>query len=619
MNNIEKVNINKIRFCFDELRCIFTLDQSFKIILVILSMSWIKNNPRYSNESFSVLKDLGEHGFGEKLRNLLEELEKKYPEFRGLLTGLIDSVYNYPDMNLNRKLRSTYEKIDSFGLTSKEEVKEFIKNIVSKDEYHTLNDTPESLANLIYRLLDFKKINRMAMYCCSTSKIALTIYENLRQSSIDKYLYYYGEEIVLTTTLISRLLMIIFEITDSEIRNNDVLVSDYHECREKYDLVITDMPQISYYEESLIYSDKRLKYGKPIRNSADWLFGQNALYHINDDGIGIIIGTKGTLVRNNEIEIRRRIIEEDLVECVITLPTNLYEKASTGVEMIIFNKKKPENRKKKVLFINASNESMRLNRLQHTITQEGINKISKCYKEGVEIEDFSKFIGTEKIMQFNYTWNPAEYLDFDVLKESLNDSVLLKDISQISRGVHIKKEELVKSDNEDAYYYLNIKNIEEGRVKYDSEMKVVNIKNDWIGKFDIIPNDILVTSKGWTLKFSIVEEDFKPAFLSSNLSRIRVDSNKYNPYVLLEFFQSEIGKKMIEGIQTGTTVKVLNNTQLERFEIPMFDIEQMNDIGKKIKNNRIEYESSIKEAQIRFETNRKEYTEKLKTLITKNS
>lgn len=619
MLRLEKHSMSNVRMCFEELRGFFTQEQALKVITVMLSIMWINNDQRYFNEQLKTLRNSGEYGFGYKLSKSLEEFENQYPEFKDLLTGLIDSVLNYPDKNVDRKLRIVFEIVESMNLNSQEEVKSAIKYVISLDEYHRINDTPESMAVLVFKLLNFDTIKRMAVYCCATSKIALTISENLRSRYSDKYLYYYGEEIVLTTTLISRLLMIIFGIRDSEIRNKDVLFYDYQEFHDRYDLVITDIPQISYPEEALNYHDERLKYGKPTRNSAEWSFGQNVIYHMDKDGIGIIIGTKGMLVRNNEVEIRRRIIDEDLIECVITLPNNLYEKSSIGSEMIIFNKKKPEERKNKILFINASKENMRLNRLQHTITEEGIEKITSCYKEGIEKAHFSRFVDTEKIKEFNYTLNPVEYLDFDVLKKSLNESVALKEIAQISRGLNIKKQDLVETNDEDAYYYLNIRDIENGRVKYNGELKVLNKKNEWIGKYDIRPNDIIVTSKGWTVKFAIVEEDFKPSFISSNLTRIRVDPRKYNPYVLLEFFQSEIGTKMIEGIHTGTTVMVLSIQQLERFEIPMFNIEQMNYIGEKIRDSRMEYENSIKEAQRRFEESKNEYTEMLTSHISKDS
>ncbi len=75
---------------------------------------------------------------------------------------------------------------------------------------------------------------------------------------------------------------------------------------------------------------------------------------------------------------------------------------------------------------------------------------------------------------------------------------------------------------------------------------------------------------------------------------------------------------MIDSLQTGTTVKVLNNSQLEKFEIPVFDIENMNIVGEKIKSARSKYENSIKTAKRKFDESKHEYRELLSEFIIKS-
>ena len=368
----------------------------------------------------------------------------------------------------------------------------------------------------------------------------------------------------------------------------------------------------------IIYSDKkqnsndpRLTYGIPTRSSADWAFAQNLVYHLNANGKGVLLGTKGTLVRSNEADIREGILKDKLIECVITLPDNLYEKTGIGTEMIIFNKNKTDDRENKVLFINASNYTYRLNKNKHAITNDGINKIIECYRYGFEEESFSRFVDLEKIKEYNYTLNPKEYLDFDALKNLFDKSVTLKDVAEIIKGVQVSKEDLEELSKQPNYYLINIKDIENGKINYDETSMLTYKKKEWIGKFDIKPNDIILTSKGSTVKFAIVGDDFRTAFISSNLTIIRVNPNKYNAYVLYEFLQSEVGARMIDGIQTGTTLKLLNNAQLGKIELPVYDIEFMNEIGEGIKWNKIEYEKSLEEAKIKFQNNREEFKERL--------
>ncbi|WP_024346128.1 N-6 DNA methylase [Lacrimispora indolis] len=605
---------SRINLCYKELDPYFSYDQSFEIIAVMLTIAWIKDNKNYCDSTF-LIERCDEKGFADNLTKALIKFEKEHGEFQNALTELINNAINYPDININKILRNIYELISEMHL-DKHMVKSVFQLILSSEaEFNRSNDTPDSVIELIYRLVDIDKVRDMAVYCCGCSKIAITFSENIRKTSSKQLPYYHGEEIVLSSTLVSKLLMIIFELRNSNIVNRDVLLPEENlKNGSEYDLVISDMPQSSYSEENSFNHDFRLKYGKPVKNSAEWAFGQNVIYNMNSNGIGILIGTKGALVRGSESEIRKNIINDDLIECIITLPNSLYEKSNLGSEIIILNKNKSHERRDKILFINASQNSIKINRMQYAIPMESIDEIAKAYKEGIEKKHFSMFVDIGKIKDFGYRINPIEYLDFDAVKKSFLDTVLLKDIAEVKRGLNVKNEDVCK-DNSEGYLCLNIKEIENGRVNYDSAVTFQHVKREWVGRYDIKPNDILVTSKGWSLKFAIVENEFKPSLISSNLTIIRVDQKRYNPYVLFEFFQSEIGMKMINGIHTGTTVKILNNSQLQNFEIPTFGIDEMNRLGEKIKNNRMEYIKSINEAKTKFEENKKSYVEKMWSLF----
>lgn len=123
-------------------------------------------------------------------------------------------------------------------------------------------------------------------------------------------------------------------------------------------------------------------------------------------------------------------------------------------------------------------------------------------------------------------------------------------------------------------------------------------------------DDILITTKGWKTKTTIVSTGFKDSFFSGNLTRIRVDRRKYNPYILLEFLQSETGKRMLQSIQTGTTITLINNKQLSRMEVSVYSKLVMDDIGQSIEENQKTYKKRVKEAE-------EEYKEKRAKLIKK--
>lgn len=112
------------------------------------------------------------------------------------------------------------------------------------------------------------------------------------------------------------------------------------------------------------------------------------------------------------------------------------------------------------------------------MTQEVIDEIVTTYRDGIESEHFSKFVNKEKIKEFEYRLNPVEYLDFDVLKKTFGETVMLKDIAEIHRGLNINKEDITEEYDEDSYLCLNIKDIDNGRINYDSASRFREVKKN---------------------------------------------------------------------------------------------------------------------------------------------
>ena len=151
------------------------------------------------------------------------------------------------------------------------------------------------------------------------------------------------------------------------------------------------------------------------------------IYFAKENGrIGIVIDN-GCLFRGGkEKAIRRRIIEEDLIDCIILLPEKLFYNTGEPGAIIIFNKNKPKERKGKILFINASQEYeqhpevRKLNRL----SKEHIKKIANTYHNFQEIEGFSRAVSIDEIKENDYNLNVTLYVfpeeeieEIDITKE----------------------------------------------------------------------------------------------------------------------------------------------------------------------------------------------------------
>lgn len=558
---------------------------------------------KYEDDDINLDKVLNGNNVLDSIKGALCCIEKKYYEFDGLLRILVDGLPVSQDRPILNKIEYLIEIIKLHEFKSYDDIRNFINQICF--ESYVMR-TPESIIKILSSLCDINNDIEFADYCSGTSQAAIRINEKIMKNEPSNILSYYGIDINSEACAISRILMAINQIRNYEIVNKDSLYADNHD-NNKFDLIFADIPQAMAWNNQYAHNDSRFKYGIPNRLNADWAFYQNIIYHLKENGLAIATGTKGTLARSIDRDIRKNIIEDDLIEAVVSLPANLYENTGIEIELIIFNKNKSEKRRNTILFINARDYSSRLSRNQSAITDEGIEKIIKTYKEGIEEIHFSKFVTIEKLKEYGYTLNSKEYLEFDELRDTLDKSILLDSVAKVTRGVQISKSDMEILSKEPTHYLINVKDIEDGKINYDENVRITNKKPDWIGKFDIKADDIIITSKGSAIKMAIVNDDYKPSFVSGNLAIIRVNKHKYNPYVLYEFLQSEIGRRMLEGVQVGTTVKLLNPSQLHKINIPAFDMQLMNEIGEKIKNNKITYEKTIEKAEATFEKNRMEY------------
>lgn len=600
MSSIEEVK----QYNKNELQTIISEKNAKYLTLGIGVIGYV--HEKHEDDDINLDKVLSGNNVLESIKDALSYIEKKYYEFNGLLKILIEGLPVSQDRNLLKKIECLVEIVKSYELKSCNDMQDFI-NKICLDSY--VMKTPESIIKILTSLYetnyDVNKYIEFADFCAGTSQAAIKINEIRKENEVKNIFSYYGNDINSEACAISRILMVINQIENSEIVNHDLLADN--DDNNKFDLIFADIPQAMAWNNQNAHNDTRFKYGIPNKLNADWAFYQNIIYHLKENGLAIATGTKGALARSIDKDIRKNIIEEDLIEAVVSLPANLYENTGIEIELIIFNKNKSEKRKNTILFINARDYRSRLSRNKAAITDEGIEKIIKIYKEGIEEIHFSKFISYEKLKEYGYTLNSNEYLEFDELKNTIDNSILLESVAHVTRGVQISKSDMEILSKEPTHYLINVKDIEDGKINYDETVRITNKKPDWIGKFDIKADDIIITSKGSAIKMAIVNNDYKPSFVSGNLAIIRVGKNKYNPYVLYEFLQSEVGSRMLEGVQVGTTVKLLNPSQLYKINIPAFDIDFMNEIGEKIKNNKITYEKTVEKAEAIFEENKMEY------------
>jgi len=295
--------------------------------------------------------------------------------------------------------------------------------------------TPREVIRLLVEMLDPKPGERVYDPCCGSGGMLIISYKHVEGAyGRDKAreLFLFGQEANPKIRAYCKMNMYIHDIRDADIQLGDTLLYPKHPLGFA-DLVLANPPwnQDGYDEDVLKKGElwkQRYVYGFTSKQSADWAWIQHMLSMAKNEGsrVGIVIDN-GCLFRGGkEGDIRRKVVEADLVECVLLLPEKLFYNTGAPGAILIFRKNKPAERRGKILFINASNEFVKhpTVRKLNTLSDENIRRIAEAYKSFRDIEGFAKIASLDEIKANNYNLNVTLYVmptekgeEIDIIRE----------------------------------------------------------------------------------------------------------------------------------------------------------------------------------------------------------
>lgn len=213
----------------------------------------------------------------------------------------------------------------------------------------------------------------------------------------------------------------------------DTFHEDLHDGL-RADYILANPPfNLKKWGQEQIVDDKRWKYGTPPKGNANFAWIQHMIYHLSENGkIGLVLANGALSTTNkNEATIRQEIIENDLLEAIVSLPTKLFYTTGIPVSLWFLNKNKKQ--KDKTLFINARNMGTIVSRNLRELTDEDINLIANVYdkfQEGTLSDEkgFCKVVDLNEMSNQKYILNPARYVGFKpeendgrTFEEKIND------------------------------------------------------------------------------------------------------------------------------------------------------------------------------------------------------
>ena len=182
---------------------------------------------------------------------------------------------------------------------------------------------------------------------------------------------------------------------------------------KKFNVILANPPySIKAWDRKNFENDPygRNLWGTPPQGCADYAFQQHIQKSLDtDNGRSISLWPHGVLFRDSEAEMRRKMIEEDLVECVIGLGPNLFYNSPMEACLLITKTNKSEDKKGKVLIINALKE-VKQEKNMAFLQPKHIDTIFNCYKNFKDVDGFAKVVSTNEILENKGSLNIAQYV-----------------------------------------------------------------------------------------------------------------------------------------------------------------------------------------------------------------
>ena len=472
--------------------------------------------------------------------------------------------------------------------------------------------TPDGIKALLGALFEGVHFSDMLDMCSGMSYAGHELWERLAAGNAETF--YTGEEIEPVFCSIARAWLYLSGEKRCKVIWRNILEPVTGGVAEQYDFITADLPRGTNRPLVCDDTDVRIKGFRNKKIYADWIFIEDMLGRLRQGGYGSALVTTGGLIRENEKQLRQQVIENDWLEAVITLPANLYANVHTTTELLIFHKGKPVERQNRILFIDISRFYCRQSRGAWELSIEGINAAREAFREFRQLDGISVIRERDELNRETVSWKPLSYL---TQTDTGARTLKLEQAASIVRGAQLKPDEIRVSEG--GVKFINVKDIQNERILYESAENVDETRLIEKPQFRIREDDILLTSKGTVIKLAIAGEPQMVSYISENITILRINRQMYHPYVLYDYLQSEEGRRALEGIQSGTTIRILSNANLKKLDIPAYPTDVMEKVGEELRRNRMEFDRQQRELTARFLAQKQKLEQELKNGLKKEA
>ena len=340
-------------------------------------------------------------------------------------------------------------QVDAFG-----DAYEFLMSMYASNAGKSGGEffTPQEVSELLTKLAIVGKtsVNKVYDPACGSGSLLLKSAKILGKDNVRNG--FYGQEINLTTYNLCRINMFLHDIgyDKFDIACEDTLIAPQHWDDEPFEVIVSNPPYSIKWvgdDNAILINDPRYSPAGVLapKSKADFAFIMHSLSWLATNGTASIVCFPGILYRGGaEQKIRKYLIDNNFIDCIIQLPDNLFFGTSIATCIMVLKKSKKDN---STLFIDATKECVKVTN-NNKLTDENINRIVEIFEKREDIEHISKLVSNKEIEENAYNLSVSTYVEKEDIREKIDITELNKEIEEIVARENVLREEIKKIINE---------------------------------------------------------------------------------------------------------------------------------------------------------------------------
>lgn len=308
--------------------------------------------------------------------------------------------------------------------------------------------TPADVSELLTRLGTVGKteVNKVYDPACGSGSLLLKSLKILGKEGVRNG--FYGQEVNITTYNLCRINMFLHDVgfDKFDVACEDTLTAPQHWDDEPFELIVSNPPYSIKWagsDDATLINDPRFAPAGVLapKSKADLAFIMHSLSWLANNGTAAIVCFPGIMYRGGaEKKIRQYLIDNNFIDCIIQLPSNLFFGTSIATCIMVMKKNKTDNR---TLFIDASNECVKVTN-NNKLTPENIDRIVDIFTKREEVEYIAHLASYDEIKENDFNLSVSTYVEAKDTREKIDIVKLNAEIKEIVAREQVLRDEIDK-------------------------------------------------------------------------------------------------------------------------------------------------------------------------------